>query len=204
MSFVSPIQHKIPSSADYKNVNINNFTGTCCSDNLFDGKSSGCQESENVYVNEQNILAVRPRLEKVAKFKNIEEIKNVSVIGNDEMIYYVTTNAGTDCLILSDKSNPGAQDQDKKITLESPNTLGECSFIKDGDGVIVAVSENGLYQIDFDNGKLIPINSEHEKVYIPTTKVDMQFGDATSGSNTSFVPNGLSDKYYQEHTFNLN
>jgi hypothetical protein len=198
MSFVNPIQHNIPASNNYKNVNITNFKGTSYSDNLFDGNSSGCSESENVYINEENILAVRPRLKHVANFENISEIKQVNIIDENTMIYYVKTLDGFK-IIFSDKVNAGKQDDDRVIDLD--NDLGKCSFFKDRNGKIICVSETGLYEVSED---IKPINANHPDVAIPTVKQKMEFGDETSGEETLEKPNILSDKQYQLYRYNLN
>ena len=201
MSFVSPIQHKIPASNNYKNVNITNFKGTSYSDNLFDGNSSGCSESENVYINEENILAVRPRLKHVANFENIREIKQVNIIDENTMIYYVETLDGFK-IIFSDKVNAGKQDND--IVIDLDEDLGKCSFFKDRNGKIICVSETGLYEVSKDDRDIKPINANHPDVVIPTVKQKMEFGDETSGEETLEKPNILSDKQYQLYRYNLN
>jgi hypothetical protein len=65
MSSVNPVNFKIPSGYEYKNVNINNFEGLNLSENPFEGSNAACQEVENLYINENGVLAVRPRLEHI-------------------------------------------------------------------------------------------------------------------------------------------
>lgn len=201
MSFVTPIQHNIPSSNNYKNVNITNFKGTSYSDNLFDKNSSGCSDSENVYINEENILAVRPRLKHVSDFENISEIKQVNVLSENSMVYYIKDINGNFKIILSDKDTAGVQDgEDSVITVE--NDLGKCSFFKDADNKIICVSEIGLFEI-VDKTHLLPINSENKNIYTPTLKVGMTLGNEFSGTATGESKNRLNKIAYNDYQYSL-
>ena len=200
MSFVTPVQHKIPASNDYKNVNITNFKGTSYSDNIFDGKTSGCSESENIYINEENILAVRPRLQHVSSLENIKDIKRVDILDENLMIYYVEDIYEKFWIIFSDKTNAGIQETDSKISLDSD--LGKCSFFKDSDNKIFCVSETGFYEI-IDRTSLKLINKDHPDVYVPTLRTGMVFGDMFSGTETGETANILTNTYHNQYNYSL-
>jgi hypothetical protein len=200
MSFVNPVTYPEPSKNNYKNINITNFSGTSYSDNLFDGKSSGCSDSENIYVNEENILAVRPRLQHMSDFENIKEIKHVDMIDESLMIYYVESTDNKFKIIFSDKKNSGIQETDKIITLSED--LGKCSFFKDSTNKIICTSEKGLYEIE-NRETLKLIDKNHPDVYIPTIRTGMTFGDELSGIATGDTQNILTDKYYNQYAYSL-
>lgn len=201
MSFVSPVQHKVPSSNDYKNINITNFKGTSYSDNLFDNKSSGCSDSENIYINEENILAVRPRLQHMAELENVKEVIRVDSLDENLMIYYVVDIYGDYKLIFSDKKTSGIQSEDSIITLEED--LGKCSFFKDSNNKIICTSEKGFYEI-VDREYLKLINKDHPDVYVPIVKTGMTLGNSLSGAATGETPNILTNKYYNQYQYSLN
>ena len=59
-----PVTSKIPASPDYKFLNITDFRGLDVSDNPFILKTNTASDLLNVYVDEDNALSTRPRLEK--------------------------------------------------------------------------------------------------------------------------------------------
>ena len=60
-----PISFGIPASPDYKFLNITDFAGLHVTNNPFTAKANTASDALNVYVDENNALTTRPRLEKV-------------------------------------------------------------------------------------------------------------------------------------------
>ena len=58
-----PVSHNIPASPDYKFLNITNFGGMSVSSNPFVVSSNTASDCMNVYVDEDNALSTRPRLQ---------------------------------------------------------------------------------------------------------------------------------------------
>ena len=63
-----PISSKIPASPNYRFLNITDFKGLDISDNPFILKPNTASDLLNVYVDENNALSTRPRLEKTHDF----------------------------------------------------------------------------------------------------------------------------------------
>ena len=91
---INPAQYNIPSGYEFKNVSVNNFKGINCSDNPFEGDLAGCQNSTNLYINENNTLAVRPRLHFEKSRTNIKEIKKVTQLTDSKTIALYEDNNG--------------------------------------------------------------------------------------------------------------
>lgn len=60
-----PISFGIPATPNYKFLNITDFAGLHITDNPFTTKANTASDALNVYVDENNALSTRPRLEKV-------------------------------------------------------------------------------------------------------------------------------------------
>jgi hypothetical protein len=60
-----PISFGIPAAPDYKFLNITDFAGLNITDNPFTAKANTASDALNVYVDENNALTTRPRLEKI-------------------------------------------------------------------------------------------------------------------------------------------
>ena len=69
-----PVTFAIPTSPNYKFLNITEFKGLNITDNPFIASADSASDCLNVYVDESNALTTRPRLEKIF---NIEGIKKV-------------------------------------------------------------------------------------------------------------------------------
>ena len=61
----TPISFNIPAAPDYKFLNITDFAGLNITDNPFTTKANTASDALNVYVDENNALTTRPRLENV-------------------------------------------------------------------------------------------------------------------------------------------
>lgn len=79
-----PVTVSIPSSPDYKYLNITNFGGLEVSDNPFVVSNNSAKEMLNVYVDETNTLTTRPRL----KFDDIVYAEQDSKIYENKVEFF--------------------------------------------------------------------------------------------------------------------
>jgi hypothetical protein len=191
MSSVNPVNFKIPSGYEYKNVNITNFSGITESENLMDGNKTGCKYCENVYVNDQQVLAVRPRLDHVDVAFDGSHIVKINKISDKEIIY-VTENSIIYFSDLNTLTNATIISKPKNID------IAEGSYFKNANGDIFYTCTSGLFKIDLKTQEL---KNALEEAYIPTTKIGMTVGDETSGQLTVESFNILTDKYKQTYNF---
>jgi hypothetical protein len=85
-----PISTRIPASPDYRFLNITDFKGLDISDNPFILKPNTASDLLNVYVDENNALSTRPRLEKLYDAKQAiadGELISVYNISNGYLIH---------------------------------------------------------------------------------------------------------------------
>ena len=195
MSFITPTRYSIPSGYDYKNINLNNFGGINLSENPFEGSNSECFDAENLYVNEESILAVRPRLEPNDNVGDGYEILNFHNISPYEAIYVLEVKNSEEKL-LRYKNRSTSIEIDINIT-DSP--LGKHSFVKLSAEDVLCTSENGLYKLNIKDKTFSSVTPEDG--YVPTTKINMTLGDPYSGESTIEPENILSNKYKQEYAF---
>ena len=79
-----PVNFNIPNSPNYKFLNITDFKGLNITDNPFIGDSNTASDLLNLYVDEQNTLTTRPRLQ--MKF----DLKESAIIPEESTIISMT------------------------------------------------------------------------------------------------------------------
>lgn len=152
-----PVTFDIPDAPDYKYLNITDFRGLHQSDNPFVVNPNTASDCLNVYVDENNALSTRPRLEEKLKFEtplidsfisvyNLFDGYLVHGLTNDNIgvLYRVSSN-GTEHLIAEGTATvPIAKvcvfEQDGRIYLAG---AGQYSFIENDelDSVVGYVPE---------------------------------------------------------------
>ena len=90
-----PITTSIPAAPDYKFLNITNFGGLQKSSNPFVVSSNTASDCLNVYVDEDNALSTRPRLEAVKDLKKQVGADDTEIIGvydtHDGLLFHCKT-----------------------------------------------------------------------------------------------------------------
>lgn len=196
---INPVQYNIPSGYEFKNVSVNNFKGINCSDNPFEGDLAGCQNSTNLYINENNTLAVRPRLHFEKIRKNIKEIKKVTQLTDSKTIaMYEDNNGKSWTIFLEDSDNITTHDASALVSED----IHEASFFLYGDGSIMATNHKGWFVLDTDDNKWKSIFDDKfkDKIYTPIVKTNVTTGDDTTGNLAEYV-NSLSNEYKYSYAF---
>ena len=75
-----PVTNSIPASPDYKFLNITNFGGIQKSSNPFVTSSNTASDCLNVYVDEDNALSTRPRLQPKYDLPKLVGLTNYELI----------------------------------------------------------------------------------------------------------------------------
>lgn len=83
-----PITHSIPAAPNYKFLNITDFRGLNITDNPFTAQPNTASDCLNVYVDENNALSTRPRLEKRINFAtNGYSVVNVYPLNDGYLVH---------------------------------------------------------------------------------------------------------------------
>lgn len=84
-----PITFNIPDEPDYQFLNVLDFRGLKLTDNPFTADSNTASDALNVYVDEANALATRPRLAKIrSKVANATSVYNIYNIRDGFLVHY--------------------------------------------------------------------------------------------------------------------
>ena len=198
-----PLSFPIPASPDYKFLNITNFGGLNVSSNPFVVSSNTASDCLNVYVDEDNALSTRPRLQMKYDLAEITGITSVehNVIGvyalhNGYLLHAQTREDG--CLMYLCKEDPlNGIYKHIRITGSIPRT--KCKVFEQND-VIYLLTGEGYKNI---------INNHISDVegYVPTTTIGrfkpVKTKDESGAESTTIDPDGvpyesrnlLTDKY---------
>lgn len=176
-----PISFSIPAAPDYKFLNITDFAGLNITDNPFTAKANTASDALNVYVDENNALTTRPRLEKIEELllrinqpsMILIDVVNTKfgilvhgLVGDEPLMYLVS-----DDNILPLRTSGGG-------SIPIPRT--KSLVIEQGDYVYLLGDSN---LIRFDNlgflSQIASTNNPYPLAYIPTRRSI----DATSEQN---------------------
>lgn len=177
-----PITFNIPKEPDYQFLNVLDFRGLKLTDNPFTADSNTASDALNVYVDEANALATRPRLELfLSKFSDMTSVYNIYNIKDGFLVHYLKGSVPSIDIILSDgfvrKSVTGTIPTGTKLSVFEQNDI---IYVLDG---------NKYYNI------INYVSSEVEG-HIPTTRVGMT--NKTEGSSYEDL-NILTDKYKETY-----
>ena len=177
-----PVTSKIPASPDYKFLNITDFRGLDVSDNPFILKTNTASDLLNVYVDEDNALSTRPRLEKTHDVRELigdGELINIYNISDGFLIHIKN---GEDYMMYKHSDENGT----KAVIGDIPTQ--KCSVFEKGDVVYLLDKMNYYALKDTTIGFVEP--------YIPTTIV----GGTLTTTGSALEPlNVLSDKYKESY-----
>lgn len=197
-----PVNFNIPNSPNYKFLNITDFKGLNITDNPFTGEPETASDLLNLYVDEQNTLTTRPRIQK--KF----DLKESAIIPEDATI--ISVNCVDDKYLVQYKYNdevcvfwliPTKDGYDyQRIEINKSDT---CSPI--GESKIQIVKYKNYYVfVDGVSYKIIDNNvvcDASEKAYIPLTKIAKDIDAPMSGKDFE-SPNILTSKYRESYGSN--
>lgn len=158
-----PVNFKIPSSPDYKYLNITDFGGISISDNPFTLNPNTASDSLNVYIDETNTLTTRPRLQKHFRVsENTTDILNVFNCSAGYICQFGTSGAYSNLVYYDLNGNTNTI-----INSFIPN-IKVTMF--EQDNYVYFLSGNGYYRLN-----LKPMDGLYEleepEPYIPTTTV---------------------------------
>ena len=193
-----PISFGIPNAPDYKYLNITSFKGMDITDNPLKADYSTASDVLNLYVDENNALTTRPRLEKTndwfTTITNFESVLHVYKL-SDGLLFQIKTTSGVSLYIKKPGSNP------ESVTITSGITLGQNKMaVLEKDSYIYVMDTNGYYYIDENVLRTVQDSS---LVYIPTT----QTGTVDSSGVTVYdnEPDNLLSAYYKiDYAWNMN
>lgn len=195
-----PVNFNIPKSPDYKFLNITDFRGLHITDNPFTGDSNTASDLLNVYVDEQNTLTTRPRLQK--KFDLSESaiipegatIISINYVDDKYLVQYKYNDEV--CIFWLIPLADGYKYQRIEIT-KSEN----CSPI--GESKIQIVKHKDYYVlVDGVSYKCIAndtICDASAKAYVPLNKINKIYGDYTALGTEFESLNFLTDKHKESY-----
>ena len=178
-----PISSKIPASPNYKFLNITDFKGLDISDNPFILKPNTASDLLNVYVDENNALSTRPRLEKTHDFSWL--------IGDGELIGVYNITDGYLIHVNVDgvykMYNHPADAENNEISGDIPTA--KCSVFEKND-TIYMLDANKYYALkDMNVGLVEP--------YVPTIiQASIDNRDGGSYETLNILANKYKETYF--------
>lgn len=168
-----PVSFNIPKSPDYKFLNITEFGGLSVSSNPFVVSSNTASDCLNVYVDEDNALSTRPRLQ--PKWDLVSESKSnpdVEIIGvynlhKGYLLHYKTIVDNVYHMMSFDEQTyPGFLSRSSEIKTSNGGHIptSKCSVFEQND--IVYVLDGEQYQQITNSTTISPIEG-----YVPTVRV---------------------------------
>lgn len=163
-----PVTSSIPAAPDYKFLNITNFSGLEKSSNPFVVNSNTASDCLNVYVDEDNALATRPRLNLISNLMSLANVERHTLIGvynlhNGYLLHTVMNNNASFHVISTDNDTLTV----KEITKHHPIPLEKCVVYEQND-VIYILSGTKYTQIKDGKHEVV---CDNDDTYIPTTKI---------------------------------
>ena len=195
-----PVNFKIPSSPDYKFFNVTDFRGLEMTDNPFTANSNTASDLLNVYVDENNALTTRPRLEKQYEIgKNIPKFNRVlySYKLMDKIIFQVLINStivrlyykqGDNLVLIDNDTNNIALPETKLAIFEKKDKI----YVMTGTLYCVIKSDNIMYFVRDD-----------EDTYVPTTGISTINDNGIRVMADYEQKNILSNKYKIQYFWDL-
>ena len=184
-----PISFGIPATPNYKFLNITDFAGLHITDNPFTTKANTASDALNVYVDENNALSTRPRLEKVDELLLKINQPSMILIGVYPILngYIIHGSVGSKYLMYSYVDGVY-----QNISGNIPET--KCNvFTHDGKLYVLSGS---AYMTITDN-TLVDVDG-----YIPKIKVAKHDDDGNNTYSNYESLNLLSDKYKESFFWN--
>ena len=187
-----PVSFGIPSAPDYKFLNITNFGGLHQSENPFLTENNTASDCLNVYVDSNNTLTTRPRLEKKTDyFKNIDGFNKILYTYPlfEKQVFQVSFKSGVKFYVRKDgvfhEITGATFTENKSAVLEQDNKI--------------YIMNNDYYVIKDDY--VAYLVSDDDETYIPTT----QLGSILGVDNVTFSDyeeeNLLTNKIYKKFTW---
>lgn len=182
-----PITSKIPASPSYRFLNITDFKGLDISDNPFILKPNTASDLLNVYVDENNALTTRPRLEKTHDMSSVTNDTTIIGVYNITNGLLIHTKTSSDTYRLHRYFDSGE-------TLEVSGTIPKqkCSVFEHGEAIYL-----------LDTTKYYVVNNttiSHVKPYVPTTS---RGGTSTTKGSSGELFNILTDDYKETYYWNV-
>lgn len=218
-----PVNFKIPSSPDYKFFNVTDFRGLEMTDNPFTANSNTASDLLNVYVDENNALTTRPRLEKQYEIgKNIPKFNRVlySYKLMDKIIFQVLINStivrlyykqGDNLVLIDNDTNNIALPETKLAIFEKKDKI----YVMTGTLYCVIKSDNIMYSVRDDEDTYVPttgistindngirVMADYEQKNILSNKYKIQyFWDLESDIYSEFEANGklIKNDYLKQY-----
>ena len=182
-----PITSKIPASPNYRFLNITDFKGLDISDNPFILKPNTASDLLNVYVDENNALTTRPRLEKTHDMSSVTDGTTIIGVYNITNGLLIHTKTSSDTYRLHRYFDSGE-------TLEVSGTIPtqKCSVFEHGESI---------YLLDTTNYYVVNnITISQVKPYVPTTS---RGGTSTTKGSSGELFNVLTDDYKETYYWNV-
>lgn len=171
--------------------NIINFKGLHITDNPFTADSSSASDLLNVYIDDNNALTVRPRLDKSDDLDTVVgtyTLVKIEPLTNGKILLLMNGTTPVIKLVINNVT----------YTVSGVGTINPytCSFYEDGDisaeGKIYLFDENGIKYIKKQNSSYVCSNIS-DIAYIPTVEVNK---DTTLNTSTKKEPyNVFTNKY---------
>ena len=159
-----PVSFKIPASPDYKFFNVTDFRGLEMTDNPFTAANNTASDLLNVYVDENNALTTRPRLEKQYDIsKNINKFNKVLYCYKlmDKIIFQVLINSdvvrlyykqGDNLVLIDNDTNNIALPETKLAIFEKKDKI----YVMTGTLYCVIKPDNIMYIVRDDIDTYVP------------------------------------------------
>lgn len=176
--------------------NIINFKGLHITDNPLTADRSSASDMLNVYIDDNNALTVRPRLEKTDDFDSVINgytLIKVEPLKNGEILLLLNGNTPVIKLIIN--GTPYI------VSGISDINVNTCTFYEDGDisvdGKIYLFDENGAKYIMKDDDEYVG-GDISDIAYVPTVEVhkDLVLGKTTKAEQY----NAFTNKYKISYT----
>lgn len=187
-----PITHSIPAAPNYKFLNITDFRGLNITDNPFTAQPNTASDCLNVYVDENNALSTRPRLEKRINFAtNGYSVVNVYPINSGYLVH--RKKDGVYSMWIAKNENLANPIQ---VGGRTPTSIAKLRVFEQND-VIYFLDGYDIYNIKNDKGVYTLSRLEP---YIPTVYGGLSFGEYGVDNLEQIEPlNLLTDKYKETY-----
>lgn len=196
-----PISFGIPNAPDYKYLNITSFKGMDITDNPLKADYSTASDVLNLYVDENNALTTRPRLEKTndwfTTIPNFESVLHVYKL-SDGLLFQIKTTSGVSLYVKKPGYTP------ESVTITSGITLSENKMaVLEKDSYIYVMDTDGYYVIEYTDTYNLDSVYSSDNTYVP----DVYTGtiDSTGITTNDYEPfNTLTTKYNKLYAWDLN
>lgn len=190
----------LPKQATPHYENVLNFKGLHVTDNPFTADEASASDMLNVYVDDNNALTVRPRLEKSDDYDTIigdYTLIKVEPLKNGKILLLLNGTTPVVKLVINNTT----------YTVSGVGTINvnTCNFYEDGDisvdGKIYLFDENGAKYIKKD-GNAYVCGSISDIAYTPTVEIDkdLELGVSTKKEEYNVFTNKYKISYITKET----